>query len=290
MNQVKWTFVGIPGRPYEVGLYHSPTKGHLLIYSNNKIVLIRFGVKDDSFFSFFIEEELIEIHITKNQQGDFEYEFRINKDVDTVYNQQRKADIRANNIKLAVIVGAITLIIVAVVAGGFFYTKNFHSRMLATEGTWVEAVAVVTEVQRSRDYFSLVYSYNHRNYHSKPIYFTYPHFTSEGFVLHHGDPYQIKIAHSRPDINDRDSFRMSANNPTNFIEKAAIGLMESNPGFSEAFALCVAEKVYESAGASGLAVLASIPYADARGNPFSEGEVLDFLQDRQVMTAIRECR
>jgi len=290
VNQVKWTYVGIPGRPYEVGLYHSPGKGHLLVYCNGKIVLIRFGVKEDSVYSFFIEEELIEIHITKNPEGNFEYEFRINKDVDTVYNQQRKAFNRANNIKLAIIVSAVAVVIISVVAGGFFYTKSYHARLLAEEGTWVEAVAVVTHLQRSRDYFSLVYTYNHRNYHSRPIYFNHPHFTPEGFVLYHGDPYQIKIATTRPDINDRDSFRMSESKPGNFIKRAALGLMEANPGYSESYALCIAEKVYSSTGADGLARLASIPYADARDNPFSPEAVNDFMQDRQVMSAIRDCR
>lgn len=290
MNQVKWTFVGIPGRPYNVGLYHSPSKGHLLIYCNGSVVLVRFGVKEDSMFSFFIEEELIEIHITKNEKGNFEYEFRVNKDVDTVYNQQRKKVYRENNIKLAIIIGSVFVVVASVVAAGFFYTKSYHARLLAEEGTWVEAVAVINEVRMSRDYFALVYNYNNRSYHSKPVYFTYPYFTTEGFVLYHGDPFQVKIATSRPDISDRDSFLISKSQPQVFIQRGALGLMQYNTSFSEQGAICIAENVLDQLGAEALAVLAAIPYEEYSSNPFTKIDIENLMQHARVRNAIQACR
>lgn len=91
LNQQKWTFLDDFGRQHNVGIYHSPASGNLMIYCNAKIVLIDFLVKSPKDYSFFIEEELCIIKIEQAKGENFSYDFKVNKKVDTPLNKLRES-------------------------------------------------------------------------------------------------------------------------------------------------------------------------------------------------------
>ncbi len=89
MAQHNWAYTSSTGRQYVVGLYHGKESGHLMAYCNLRIMLIEFSILQDYSYSFFIEDDLLEIKIERKGE-DFCYFFEVNKDVDTPKNRARK--------------------------------------------------------------------------------------------------------------------------------------------------------------------------------------------------------
>lgn len=95
MNKFNWIYVDDTGKKNTIGIMHSVKSGHLLIYCNTKIIRVDFQVFQNKTYSFFIEEELIEI-VVERKGNQFAYGFDINKEVDTPRNQFRKQQERKN--------------------------------------------------------------------------------------------------------------------------------------------------------------------------------------------------
>lgn len=90
MAHTTWIYADGSGINHTVGLYHGNTDGHVAIYCDKKIIQIDFGVKTNEIYSFFIEDELCEIHLIKQKNDVFYYEFKVNKVVNTPKNKERK--------------------------------------------------------------------------------------------------------------------------------------------------------------------------------------------------------
>lgn len=60
-----------------------------MVYCNLRIILIEFSILQDYTYSFFIENEMLDLTINRQGNG-FQYDFHINKEVDTPRNRERK--------------------------------------------------------------------------------------------------------------------------------------------------------------------------------------------------------
>ncbi len=89
VSQYAWSYRSPAGQEYIVGLYHGPESGHVVVYCNQEVVAIDFNVQQSACYTFFIEEDLCEVHIERKGQG-FSYAMRSNRQVDTPFNRQRK--------------------------------------------------------------------------------------------------------------------------------------------------------------------------------------------------------
>lgn len=117
MAQVIWVFLDDFGKRHRVGIYHGDQSGHLLIHCDRRIVQVDFAVKEPTSYSFFIEDELCEIKIFREEKG-FSYAFEVNKKVDTPRNRLRKQDERRNKrymvfflVGLVVLLGVILIVL-----------------------------------------------------------------------------------------------------------------------------------------------------------------------------------
>ena len=111
MAQVQWIFLDNNGGRHRVGLYHGDQSGHVMIHCNLMITQVDFSVKESKTYTFFIEDELIEIRVHKEADGHFSYEFYVNKEAETPLNQARKIENRRTFKQLmALIVLLITFI------------------------------------------------------------------------------------------------------------------------------------------------------------------------------------
>lgn len=110
MAQLSWTYVGQMGYNYEVGLYHGEESGHVIIYCNQIIVVIDFKIFENKMYSFFLGDELCELHFFKQIDNlGFKYELKINDKVETPLNIARKRESREYD-KYAFIIGVIFLV------------------------------------------------------------------------------------------------------------------------------------------------------------------------------------
>ena len=97
MNKRSWFLYGDNGKQYRIGMLHGPKSGHLLVYYNNRILIIDFKILDSKTYSFVIDDELVELSISR-QPKRFEYAFKINEDVETPKNIQRRLRKKKNKI------------------------------------------------------------------------------------------------------------------------------------------------------------------------------------------------
>ena len=89
LSQFNWIYLSDRGRRYTVGFYHSPTNGHFMVYCNNRIIVIDFHVLKPKKYSFFIEDQLMELRIDKNND-EYTYGLEVNDKVDTHRNRLMK--------------------------------------------------------------------------------------------------------------------------------------------------------------------------------------------------------
>jgi hypothetical protein len=132
MAQMTWVYLDNAGKSHRVGMYHGNKTGHVLIYCDLKIVQVDFSVKETTYYSFFIEEELCEVHLVREKEGWFGYEFKINKKVDTPLNQRRKSVLQMERKQFAVGIG-IMLIFLASLLVFNRYQKQKRIRAATSE-------------------------------------------------------------------------------------------------------------------------------------------------------------
>ncbi|MDQ3017464.1 MAG: hypothetical protein M3R25_12185 [Bacteroidota bacterium] len=111
MSQITWTYVDDDGNRHKVGLFHGDSTGHLMVYCNETIVVIDFGVETSKKYSFLINEELCDIAV-EEKQGRFSYGFSIDQITDTPRNRGRRKMVRSQ-MKQSLLLGAGFLIVVA---------------------------------------------------------------------------------------------------------------------------------------------------------------------------------
>jgi len=93
-------------------MYHGEDSGHLMVHCNNKVMLIDFGVKGSKNYSFFLDEELFELHLTR-ENGRFSYELKHNEDIDSPHNRRRDQEKKTGRWRM--IAAGVVLVFFAIV-------------------------------------------------------------------------------------------------------------------------------------------------------------------------------
>ena len=74
MSQSLWTYYDPSHGTQTVGVYHGDDSGNLVVYCNNKVVMIDFKVKKSKSYSFYINKCLIELKLKKQKEA-FDHAF-----------------------------------------------------------------------------------------------------------------------------------------------------------------------------------------------------------------------
>ena len=147
VNQYQWTFLDNLAQRHTLGIAHSARSGHLVIYCDYRIVMIRFGILAPETFHFLIEQELCRLSITGNQEQGFAYDFQIDTESDTELNQQRKAKNKRENREGMLKLGALALIVIVFLGGitwlGYFRKMQSLPDHLRYAG--IEALGKINE-------------------------------------------------------------------------------------------------------------------------------------------------
>ena len=111
---MQWTVIDDYGYRHKVGLYHGNRSGHLMVYCNMRVLLIDFNVLNTKKYTFFINDELCDLHIQK-ENGHFAYGLEIDRKTATPKNIRRKATERANITKALIVLFAVFIVITTIV-------------------------------------------------------------------------------------------------------------------------------------------------------------------------------
>ena len=74
MSQWRWTFYDPHQGTQTLGLYHGEDSGHVMIYLNQKVVIIDFMVHKTKTYSLMVNELLVKLNLVENN-GEFTYDF-----------------------------------------------------------------------------------------------------------------------------------------------------------------------------------------------------------------------
>ncbi len=200
--QHNWAYTSSSGRQYVVGLYHGQESGHLMVYCDLRIIRIEFGVLDTYMYSFFIEDELLELKIERQGTG-FKYLFEVNRQVDTPRNRARKIAEKSDFQRLILL---ILLGIVMLIAGIWVWRYNEVIVPQRKEQEWLrqagsEAVARVF-LSEQKGMIRYAFVADARGYEREvPMHNYNP---DHGMPLEHGDEFLVRYASNRPVIHKID--------------------------------------------------------------------------------------
>lgn len=241
MGQFTWQYVETP-QPQTVTLYHGDTTGHVLVTLNNKIIIIDFKVKETKSYSFFIDEELCEVNITRTNSN-FSYSFEINKTVQTPLNEKRKQTERKHLWQTAGFFG-LMIFIVALLGFGLQWNKE---RKIKTTDYGGETIAVLSLSEKGNSY---TYEIDGLFYENELL--ELPEEVND-FPLETNDEFIIKYSKYKP-----EEHQFSLDVPTEkqietYTKRAIKKQLKFSPENTEKHAACLVEIGLEMKGISSLA-------------------------------------
>lgn len=251
LAQFNWTYLADAGRQYNVGLFHGDKTGHLLVYLNAKIIIIDFQVLETKSYSFFIEEELCKIEVER--QGErFAYGFKINEEVDTPRNRERKKTEKANYRKgywLAGLFFAIMLI------GSLIIINAYRKQKRELEGRYGMLVKPVTidAVKQRGDTIALRYQLEFQGQKNDFDRLISQKEVNTPFPLKPGDEFNLRFNRFRPTINELDFETPTYTQLRRYRWRAVEKHLALHPELTRDQGECLVKIAYELKGLEGLA-------------------------------------
>ena len=256
MSQFHWSYYSTTGQPYIVGLYHGPESGHVVVYCNNEVIAIDFGVKESGLYAFFIEEDLCEIRIER-KKGKFKYTFGSNQKVDTPFNRMRRKWMRYHKLQRTV-----AAVIVALFAIGMAVTmlhqwqRNRHTEenSVLYEGYRTTARLRIEPDKEGIPHAVFSYVANGQIRQGR-VPLPTDLSTGNGLPLENGDEFAVYYLPKRPRI-----CAVQWNEPApalmdQYRQRVLQRLLAMQPGLSNTEADCLLDVVYETWELSGWADL-----------------------------------
>ena len=141
MPQFGWTVIANSGQRYRIGIYHGDQTGHVVVHAEGKVVITDFSVWDSKTYTFFVEDDLCEVTISKKKEHTYTYNCRINYEINTPLNAQRKQHAR-QDWRLGLFFATAIISFAVLVAAYFFLhpsaEKLRRERLLVSMGQGVE--------------------------------------------------------------------------------------------------------------------------------------------------------
>ncbi len=266
MAQINWVLLQDHGRQHSIGLYHGDQSGHLLIHCNMKIIQIDFSIKETRTYSFFVEEEFVEILLYKEPDGRFSYQFIVNKEVDTPLNRVRRVEEKKNLKHLwlfvAGFVGLLTLIFFILrwygdqqEAKSYATTSIVHGvnkemrERLGREGVVVPAkIIIVHTPQKQRVYYTFVTKDRYRYSGTYAVPDTGNIMLPTGFPLLDGDVFQAHYLPSDPAVHRIDLHQPINSTIVNYVQQALKSELAAHPDYTPKRAMCGIQAALEFEG------------------------------------------
>ncbi|HFC00953.1 MAG TPA: hypothetical protein ENJ53_09140 [Phaeodactylibacter sp.] len=251
MSQFNWTYLAPSGKKHHIGLFHGDRTGHVVIHCNSKVVLIDFKVFETKSYSIFIEEELCEIGIER-QNGHFAYGFDIDKEVDTPLNRERKATNKKHLTQVIGFVGGLALLvfIASLFLGKLKKEEPSLAALLAASSKETKAQVFVSNPTQGRYDFvanGRVYS-KKRNFNVNMS-----ALLENGMPLEDGDEFLVKYSTQRPEYHKVLFNRPTPHQVEIYRQRATKKHLELHPNETLDYCDCLTQIAYEKEGIKGYA-------------------------------------
>ena len=306
MAQVGWVFVDNRGDKNRVGLYHGDKSGHVIIHINRRIMQMDFSVKDSKSYTFFISDELIEIHL-HNEGDSFSYEFKINREADTPLNRTRKIYRRRDLKKTILLMLGMGAFLFAVLYGALWYGWQQEKKKLAA---WnVQTREEVREIKRliSEGRSTRVKFFVLEDADTSLVLMQYLAGTEEeaygavsvyrpgqilpnGFPLSDGDVFQLLYLPDNPKV-----YRVNFNSPSaetiqRYKSLAYNAEQKAHPGQDSTVSKCIVDKVNGEAGWNDLAHIIFQENDESENEDHNQDSYLRLIRSQKMERYLQDCR
>ncbi len=257
-----------------------------MVHCNAKVILIDFHVLEDKTYSFFIEDELCELQLTRKEDR-FHYDFKIDKEADTPLNQERRERERKYWWQTLAFVAALLLAV-----GGFFLWWQYHERVTGEqqmtqilEQAGSESVARVVLANRESP-VGYAFVANGRSYQAEA---ELPDLSlSYGLPLETGDEFVVRYANRAPRIHEVDFSRPTQRQVERYRERVLQRHARLHPELRPDQVACQVQLAFDIKGLAGLADL-YFQKASSEDNPdHNERTYLRLVRDLPFRKGLRE--
>ncbi len=310
MAQMNWIYLDDAGNRHKVGLYHGDRSGHVVIYCNLKVVQVDFSVKTTQVYSFFIEDEFCEIHVVKERDGSFGYAFKVNKEIDTPRNRERKVVNRIERKHIAMAVGVLVLFVVAALLFNR-YQKNRRIMAFVQENSLAGNLTPDDIRQiRAEGVGSVATFYIVKKDSQQQMYYTFPTADStqitgsintgnqafmlpNGFNLADQDQFAVRYLPGAPKTHRIDFLEPKDITVRKYYLAAVATEQQMHPEQSADYCKCLVQTVYEHKTWQQLAVINN--QTDGKGqnkrDKYLHDQYLRLVRDPDIQRLVNErCR
>lgn len=282
MAQLQWTVPGYGGRNYRVGMYHGEDSGHLMVHCNNKVMLIDFGVKDSKNYSFYLDQELFELQL-KREQGRFSYDLKHNEDIDSPHNRRRQQEKKTG--KWRIIASVVVLIFFAIIMiAAWSKNPNDHIETLALMAAGQGVSTEVSLYQEDGQW--------HANYRTEEsihdiVLPSIPQLSDLGLRLNNGDRFAGRYWPDQPDILLIDWMQPHSQTLAHFERQTMEYHASVHPELSPQQIGCQVRLAYELEGVQGLGIM--LAQNQNENSKYNREDYLRFTRSTEFRQGNRAC-
>lgn len=246
MAQHNWAYTGGSGKQYVVGLYHGTESGHLMVYCDLRVILIEFSILQDYTYSFFIEDDLLDLTI-KRQNNNFQYGFNVNRAVDTPKNRarnvQEKQERRWMSVSL-VILGIVALLFL----GAWWYNRVYTSDDVLAQVRYSSWQVPAKVFVSNNNFIRYSFVADGRGYESSMELSEPPLFPLES-----GDEFMVHYDFDKPHLNVLDFQAPTPSQIARYRKRAAAQHLYLHPDLNKKYVECLLNIAFEMKGLNGYA-------------------------------------
>ncbi|MFN7118726.1 MAG: hypothetical protein ACK4TA_18145 [Saprospiraceae bacterium] len=246
MAQHNWAYTSESGKQYVVGLYHGVESGHLMVYCDLRIILIEFSILQDYTYSFFIENEMLDLTI-KRKDNEFQYGFQVNKEVDTPRNRKRKVQEKQERRWMSV--ALVVMGILGILFLGAWWYNEVRSDDNALEkvrySSWKTPAKVFVNQGNTLQYSFVA---DGKGYQAKM-----DHPEALLFPLESGDEFMVRYDFDNPNLNVLDFQLPTPSQITRYRQRAAAQHLRLHPDLDKKQVECLLDIAFEIKGLAGYA-------------------------------------
>ncbi len=308
MAQLGWVLLDSHGGQHKVGLYHGDNSGHLVIHCNLRVIQLDFSVRESRTYSFFIEDELCELSLQKEPNGQFSYAFLVNKTVDTPRNRDRKADENRTNKQVWMFVGGF-LLLLAIVFGGltwygrqqrnkelsstslFSQVSAENARRLSLEGQTTSAqLYVVFEGLNRKVFYGFKTADNVQVSGKFAVQDTGAVVLINGFPLQDQDAFELRYLPDNPRIHRLDFYHPTRSTMTRYIQLATMVEARNHPEQTLKRSQCITLLLAEHLGWDKLAYMIFQDKTAAQNTRYNHDSYLRLVREPEFARLLeKEC-
>jgi hypothetical protein len=301
LPQAGWSYLDTNGRYHKVGLYHGDQSGHVIVYCDMRIIQLDFSVTETRMYSFFIEDELVELYLTRQPEGHFVYDFRMNQEVDTPLNRIRKTEERRDRRFFMRTVIGLGILLTAVICFGLWNryrgapNRHFEVTWSGSQASPMVIQRLTTEGRSAVATFmwdSLAKPYQvrcvfHPNGVVQPIVHTVVDtfgleriMTPTGFALQHQDAFTVRYFAGDPKTYFVDFQLPTPATVANYTNQAVMAEARRYPAYPLDILLCRVQVIIEKRGWN------SLPSVIGPNTPDMEAKYQQMIESPDIKSSI----